>query len=88
MAKFFIHFRENVYRLNRGVDRAYFFIHLGELGVMTGEEMDEVKRILNGYRYRRILEIEKLKDLVTEATEDEYNIFWENRKTEAKKGRN
>ena len=88
MAKFFIHFRKNVYRLNRGVDRAYFYIHLWELDILNGDEMEEVRKILNDYRYRKILEIEKLKDLVTEATEDEYNVFWENRKTEAKKGRN
>ena len=88
MAKFFIKFRENVYILNRGVDRAYFYIHLQELDILNGDELEEVRKILNGYRYRRILEIEKLKDLVTEATEDEYNTFWENRKTEAKKSRN
>ncbi|BBM35476.1 hypothetical protein [Pseudoleptotrichia goodfellowii] len=88
MAKFFIHFRDNVYRLNRGVDRAYFYIHLQELDILNGDETYEVRRILNGYRYKRLFEIEKLKDLISEATEDEYNIFWENRKTEAKKGRN
>lgn len=77
MYKNYIHVQinEEVFRINKKYEKFLFFYHIFLKEILTEEETELLRKYLVGRKYDKVFEMEKLKNMVKQITEEEYNAL-------------
>ena len=77
MYKNYIHVQinEEVFRINKKYEKFLFFYHIYLKEILTEEETELLRKYLVGRKYDKVFEMEKLKNMVKQITEEEYNAL-------------
>lgn len=77
MYKNYIHVQidNEVFRINKKYEKFLFFYHIYLKEILTEEEIELLRKYLVGRKYDKIFEMEKLKNMVTQITKEEYNAL-------------
>ena len=74
MYKNYIHVQmdDKVFRINKKDEKVLFFYHIFLKEILTEEETELLRKYLVGRKYDEVFEMEKLKNMVKQITEEEY----------------
>ena len=74
MYKNYIHVQmeDKVFRINKKDEKVLFFYHILLKEILTEEEIKLLRKYLVGRKYDKVFEMEKLKNMVKQITEEEY----------------
>lgn len=74
MYKNYIHVQidNEVFRINKKYEKFLFFYHILLKEILTEEEIKLLRKYLVGRKYDKVFEMEKLKNMVKQITEEEY----------------
>ena len=77
MYKNYIHVQvdNEVFRINKKYEKFLFFYHIFLKEILTEEETELLRKYLVGRKYDKVFEMEKLKNMVKQITEEEYNAL-------------
>ena len=77
MYKNYIHVQvdNEVFRINKKYEKFLFFYHIFLKEILTEEETELLRKYLVGRKYDKVFEMEKLKKMVKQITEEEYNAL-------------
>ena len=77
MYKNYIHVQmdDKVFRINKKDEKVLFFYHIYLKEILTEEEIELLRKYLVGRKYSQVFEMEKLKNMVKQITEEEYNKY-------------
>ena len=77
MYKNYIHVQidNEVFRINKKYEKFLFFYHIYLKDILTEEETELLRKYLIGRKYSQVFEMEKLKNMVKQITEEEYNKY-------------
>ena len=74
MYKNYIHVQidNEVFRINKKYEKFLFFYHIYLKDILTEKETELLRKYLVGRKYDKVFEMEKLKNMVKQITEEEY----------------
>lgn len=77
MYKNYIHVQidNEVFRINKKYEKFLFFYHIFLKEILTEEETELLRKYLVGRKYDKVFEMEKLKNMVKQITEEEYKAL-------------
>ena len=74
MYKNYIHVQidNEVFRINKKYEKFLFFYHIYLKEILTEIEIELLRKYLVGRKYDKVFEMDKLKNMVKQITEEEY----------------
>ena len=77
MYKNYIHVQvdNEVFRINKKYEKFLFFYHIYLKEILTIEETELLRKYLIGRKYDKVFEMDKLKNMVKQITEEEYKAL-------------
>ena len=77
MYKNYIHVQidNEVFRINKKYEKFLFLYHIFLKEILTEEETELLRKYLVGRKYDKVFEMEKLKNMVKQITEEEYKAL-------------
>lgn len=67
-----VQMEDKVFRINKKDEKVLFFYHILLKEILTEEEIKLLRKYLVGRKYDKVFEMEKLKNMVKQITEEEY----------------
>ena len=76
MYKNYIHVQmdDKVFRINKKDEKVLFFYHIFLKEILT-EEIELLRKYLTGRKYDKVFEMDKLKNMVKQISEEEYKKY-------------
>ena len=68
----YVQIGEEVFRINKKYEKFLFFYHILLKEILTEEETELLRKYLVGRKYDKVFEMDKLKNMVKQITEEEY----------------
>lgn len=77
MYKNYIHVQmdDKVFRINKKDEKVLFFYHIFLKEILTEEEIELLRKYLTGRKYDKVFEMDKLKNMVKQISEEEYKKY-------------
>jgi hypothetical protein len=71
----YVKINKEVFRINKKYEKFLFFYHIYLKEILTIEETELLRKYLIGRKYDKVFEMDKLKNMVKQITEEEYKAL-------------